>query len=70
MHTVNAIGNELDLNTAAAFISNLISCGAIDRSAAALMMAAVGNPALRPLDAKSRDILRASILKQMLVSIC
>lgn len=67
MHTINAIGDELDLNTAAAFLSNIVSAGSITKETAYLMMAAISDQALRPVSPVNRDVLRASILKQMLI---
>jgi len=68
MHTVNAVGDTLDLPTAAAFVSNAVNAGALERDAAGLIMAAVGNNALRPVEPIGRDTVRASIFKQMLLS--
>jgi transcriptional regulator CtsR len=67
MHTVNAVGSELDLQTAAAFVSNAANMGALDEKSAGLILAAIGNNALRPLEAEKRDAVRASIFKHMLV---
>ena len=69
MHTVNAIGDDIDLNTAVALTANLLQGGAIDKSDAQLMMAAIGNNALRPVPVPVRDAVRASIYKQMLINI-
>ena len=67
MHTVNAIGERVDLNTAVALVANLRGGGAIRESEAKMLIAAVGNNALRPAAPEARDAIRASILKQMLV---
>jgi len=67
MHTVNAIGDRLDLNTAAALIANLRQSTAISDREAGILISAISNNALRPVRPIERDILRASILKQMLV---
>lgn len=67
MHTVNAVGNEIDQNSAAALISNAYQSGALDENSARLMIAATNGAALRPAEAGERNALRASILKQMLV---
>lgn len=67
MHTVNAVGDELDIQTASAFLSNAVSAGAMERTTAALIMAAVGNNALRAVEPEKRDAVRASIFKQMLI---
>ena len=69
MHTVNAIGERIDLNTVAALITNLRQGGAITAAEARLIMSAAGNNALRPARPDERDTLRASILKHMLVNI-
>ena len=67
MHTVNAIGGEVDVNTAMALIANLRQSGAISEEEARLILSAISNNALRPARPDERDILRASILKQMLM---
>ncbi|MDO4749850.1 MAG: CtsR family transcriptional regulator [Eubacteriales bacterium] len=67
MHTINAAGSDLDLQTAAAFISNAVESGALDTQSAGLILAAIGNQALRPLPPEQRGAVRASILKQMLL---
>ena len=69
MHTVNAIGARVDMNTAAALIANLRQSKAISDREAVLTLSAISNNALRPVSPVERDILRASILKQMLVSL-
>ena len=68
MHTVNAIGGRVGLNTSEALIANLRQGEAISEVEARLMLSAIGNSALRPVHPQERDILRASILKQMLVN--
>ena len=68
MHTINAVGRELDLGTAAAFVSNALTGGAIDEQSARLILAAVGDNAMRPIEPASRDVVRASIFKQMLLT--
>jgi len=67
MHTVNAVGEELDLPTAAAFLSNAVKSEALDAKSAKLILAAVGNQALRPVPPELRGAVRASIVKRMLV---
>jgi len=68
MHTVNAIGASVDVNTTAALIANLTQGNALSGSQARLMLSATGNSALRPAPPEERDALRASILKQMLIN--
>ncbi|MDR1217280.1 MAG: CtsR family transcriptional regulator [Oscillospiraceae bacterium] len=69
MHTVNAIGDRLDVNTAGAMVANLLDGLAIDAHTARMILAACGNNALRPADARERDAIRASIVKHMLINI-
>jgi transcriptional regulator CtsR len=69
MHTINTIGDEIDCHTAAALISNILSEGAISKNSAQLMLAAIGDNALRPVPRAGRDSVRASILKQMLIKV-
>ena len=68
MHTVNAVGDRIDVNTAAALIANLRQGGAVGDAEVRLLTAAIGNNALRPAPPMERDALRASILKQMLIN--
>ena len=69
MHTVNSVGDSLDLRTAAAFVSNMLGSDAIDGKTAGLIMTAISDNSLRPIVPEHRDIVRASIFKQLLVSI-
>jgi len=69
MHTVNSVGMRIDINTAVAFVENLLDGGAISNNEARMILSAIGNSALRPVRQEERDRLRASILKQMLVNI-
>jgi len=68
MHTVNAIGDRIDANTVTALMTNLRQSGAVSESQARLILSATGNSALRPARYEDRDLLRASILKQMLIN--
>lgn len=69
MHTVNAIGDKIDLRSAAALLSNAVSSGAISQAAARLMLSAVSDAAMRPMEPGGRDAVRASVLKQMILSV-
>jgi transcriptional regulator CtsR len=69
MHTVNAVGERIDLNTATALVANLLQSGIMDEGAARLTLAAIGGNALRPIPPPARDVLRASILKQLLINL-
>lgn len=67
MHVINAIGEEIDGQTASAFVSNALGSGALDKKSARLILAAIGNNALRPIDPEKKDAARASILKHILI---
>ena len=67
MHTINSIGEELDLATAAAFLSNAVGSGALSDEAGRIMLAALSDNALRTVPRQYRDALRASMLKYMLL---
>ena len=69
MHMVNAVGDELDAQTAAAFVSNAVDAGVMDERSARLILSAVSNNALRPVPPEKRDVVRASVFKQMLVDL-
>jgi len=68
MHTVNSVGESVDLSTISALVTNLRQSGAISDSQARLILSATGNGALRPALQEERDKLRASILKHMLIN--
>lgn len=69
MHTVNFVGEAIDYATCRANIMNLLHNGAINTQCAKLLLAATGENALKALPAPIRDRIRASIFKQMLISI-
>jgi transcriptional regulator CtsR len=67
MHIVNAIGNQIDTASASAFVTNAYNSGLISRNVAKLIMAAVSDNALRPLQGEQRDEVRANLLKHLLI---
>ena len=69
MHTVNHIGESIDLATCRANIMNLHHNGAVDKQSARLLLAATGDNSLKALPVPVRDRVRANILKQMLITI-
>ena len=68
MHAVNSIGASIDSLSARAFIINLARQNLIKEDCARLMLSAVSDNALRPLEREYRDSVRASLLKQMLIT--
>ncbi|MDR0915676.1 MAG: CtsR family transcriptional regulator [Oscillospiraceae bacterium] len=69
MHTVNAVGDEIDLRSCAALTANLRQSGAIPEGAERLILAAIGNNALREVPPETRDTVRAAIFKQILINV-
>lgn len=69
MHIINSVGERLDRATAAAFVSNILDAGIISASIARLLLAAVSDAALRPIAPADRDTVRASVFKQLLVTL-
>ncbi|MBQ9857656.1 MAG: CtsR family transcriptional regulator [Oscillospiraceae bacterium] len=69
MHTVNSVGSEIDLNAAAALVSNLLNSGVLDEKTARICLAAIGNNALRAAPVEYRDAVRASVFKQILINL-
>ena len=68
MHVVNALGDTLDFRTARVILQNLVGDGQLEPPAARMMLAAVKDTSLADAPQECRDRLRASILKQMLLS--
>ena len=67
MSAVKSIGDRLDMPTAAAYVSNFLRSGIIDRRCARLLLTAISDKALRPISPEDRDRLRSGIFKHMLV---
>ena len=68
MHTVNAVGRELDKPTADALLHNAVSAGALEVPFARLIAAAVSERALHAVPVEIRKTVRSSIFKQMLLT--
>ncbi|HHU05465.1 MAG TPA: CtsR family transcriptional regulator [Clostridiales bacterium] len=68
MHTVNAVGDEIDFNTAKALLSNASHGGVLSKEAAKLISSAISDNALRPVQPEARNTVRASIMKHMLIN--
>ncbi len=69
MHIVASMGNTISQQSAFAFIRNFLDYGAISEREAKIMHAAVSSSVLRQLQQPAQDALRASIIKNMLVSL-
>ncbi len=69
MHVVNSVGNSLDRMTAEVMIKNLMGVGIIGEDVARLLASAISDRALAPVDPRGRDIVRASIFKNMILNL-
>jgi len=68
MHLVNSIGQEMDHPTARAIIGNLQEQNVVLPQTAAVMEAAMRDRCFAGLPIHMRDLLRATIFKQMLIN--
>lgn len=68
MHIVNSVGDSLDAATARAMTGNLLQSGMLDNSSAALIRAACSVQSLAAVPKELRDVVRAAIYKNMLLS--
>ena len=69
MHIVNSIGNTIDAMTTRIVIENCLESGLVSKDTAKLIAAAVSSGVLQTIPLQYRDIIRASVLKQMLLTL-
>lgn len=69
MHIINSIGNTIDAMTTRIVIENCLESGIVSKETAKLMAAAVSGNVLQTVPPQFRDMLRASVLKQMLLTL-
>lgn len=69
MHIVNSIGNSLDRMSAEVMINNLLAVSIVDEQTARLLAAALSDRALSPVNTAGRDIVRATIFKNMILTL-
>ena len=67
MHIVNSVGQSLDAASMRAMLRNLVETGVASESDARLMAAALSDSSLTPAPKECRDLLRASLFKNMLL---
>ena len=67
MHVINSLGDEVDLPSARAILSNLVQSGALEENMGRALLAAAGDKALAAVPKEKRDCVRAAILKQVLI---
>ncbi len=69
MHIVNSIGNSLDKATAEIMINNMYNRSIIDLQTAKLLLAAMSERVYMEIPNQLRDVLRARIFKNMLLTL-
>ena len=67
MHVINSLGDSVDLPSARAILTNLVTSGALEENLGRTILAAVGDKALAAVPRQTRDRVRADILKQVLI---
>ncbi len=69
MHIINSIGEEIDSMSTRIVLENCLEADLIDEKNARIMASALSNRALQCIPVILRDVARASLLKQMLLSL-
>lgn len=69
MHIINSLGSEIDEASTRIILENLMYDNVINQTTAKLILSALTDNVLKLLDVKSRNIIRAAILKSMLLNI-
>ena len=67
MHVINSLGESVDLPSARAILTNLVTSGALEENLGRTILASVGDKALAAVPRQTRDQVRADILKQVLI---
>ena len=67
MHVTHSLGDQVDLSSARAILSNLVQAGALEENTGRSLLAAVGDKALGAVPREVRDTVRADIMKQVLI---
>ena len=68
MHIINAIGSTIDSMSARIVVENCLQSGLITADTAKLLQSAMSDSVMRTLPIEYRDFMRASLLKQMLLT--
>lgn len=68
MHVINSIGETLDYSTALSMLKNMHQQNIIDSRAAKIISSAISERVYKGLPIEFRDILRASLFKNMLLT--
>ena len=67
MHVINSLGDSVDLPSARAILTNMVTSGALEENLGRTILASVGDKALAAVPRQTRDQVRAYILKQVLI---
>ena len=67
MHFINSIGPEIDTQSALAIVRNLYETEAISQDTARLLQIVLSDTALRSVPRSTRDVLRADLMRQVLI---
>ena len=67
MHFINSIGPEIDTQSALAIVRNLYEPAAISQETARLLQIVLSDTALRSVPRSTRDVLRADLMRQVLI---
>ena len=67
MHFINSIGPEIDTQGALAIVRNLYETEAISQETARLLQIVLSDTALRSVPRSTRDVLRADLMRQVLI---
>ena len=69
MHVINSVGDALDLPSTRAIVTNLAESGAISAEIGRTILAAVSDRALQSVPQAYRGVLRADIIKHVLIQL-
>lgn len=69
MHIINSVGAELDKAAAEAMLNNMLQRQMIDLHSAKLIAAALSDRTLSLIEQEKRDLVRASLFKNMLITL-
>ena len=67
MHVINSLGDSVDLPSARAILTNMVTSGALEENLGRTILASVGDKALAAVPRQTMDQVRADILKQVLI---
>lgn len=69
MHIINSVGSTLDKATAEAMLNNMLQRQMIELSSAKIIAAALSDRTLCHIEQDSRDVVRADLFKNMLLTL-